>query len=267
VGRETAGFLLLLVLAAGVCLGQIPAHYVAINIPSAVSSESMFIRYILAGEELGGWVRPLAGVSSYIISTTREGQSAARIKAVLYSPGCAIQTLDLPLSNSSNPQYLFICRPLRSLWITGKVTQTERLSGREVKLQARYVARWARSFLGLDAEIPLTIPTGDAAYLSADDSFRISVPDLSRDPLAATPDHPGEIQIWAKDKSTGDDVAQLIPVGSPAFKTRMGGLKIQDEYPSEPVFVPCGLPRSLDLIRRGGFTIGDFRDPCTPRSP
>jgi len=258
----------MLVLTAGVCSSQQPqppsppAHYIRIGIPRGVSSESVFIRYILAGEELGGWVQPRAGVSSYIIGTTREGQSAARIKAVVYAPGCEIQTLDLPLSNSNNPEYSFVCHPLTSVWITGKLTQTERLSGREVNVQARYIARWAQPFLGLGAGIPLTIPARDVASLSADNSFRISVPDLSRDPLAGVPDHSGEFQIWAKDKRNGDDVAQLIPGGSPTFKTRMGGLKIQREYPPDTVFAPCARPRPLVLINREGFSIRDFSDPC-----
>jgi len=252
----------MLVLTAGACLSQIPAHYVAIDIPSGVRSESVFIRYILAGEELGGWVQPHAGVSSYIIGTTREGQSATRIKAILYAPGCAIQTLDLPLSNSNNPRYSFFCQPLTGVWIAGKLTQTERLAGREVNLQARYIARWAQSFLGIGADIPVTIRVGDVAYLSADNSFRISVPDLSRDALAGAADHPGELQIWAKDKAAGDDVAQLTPAGSPSFKTPMGGLKIQSEYPPETVFAPCAANAPRVLLDREGFSIRAFGDPC-----
>jgi hypothetical protein len=251
----------MLVLTAGVCSSQMPAPYIAIDVPSGVGSESVFIRYILAGEELGGWVQPRAGVSSYVIGTTREGQSATRIKAVLYAPGCAIQTLDLPLSNSNNPQYSFLCRPLGSVWITGRLKQTERLAGREVKLQARYIARWAQSFLGLPSGIPLTIPVGDLAYLSADNGFRISVPDLSSDPLAGDPDRSGELQLWAKDKATGEDVAQLTSAGSPTFGTRMGGLKIQSEYPPGMVFAPCALSPHV-LLDREGFSIRAFGDPC-----
>jgi hypothetical protein len=253
--------LLSVLLNTGFAAGQLPPHYISIHIPDGVGSENVFIRYILAGEDIGGWVQPRADVSSYVIGTTHEGQTAARIKAVLYAPGCAIQTIDFPLSNSTNPQYSFLCQPLSSIWITGKLTQTERLSGREVKLQARYIARWAQDFQGLSAAIPLTIPVGDAADLSADNSFQLSVPDLSKDPLAGTSDHPGELQIWAKDKSTGDDVAQAIPAAS-ASRTRMGGLKIQSEYPADIVFAPCSLQRPLELINREGFTIRDFDGPC-----
>jgi hypothetical protein len=238
-----------MVMAAGVCLSQ-TAHYITFAIPGSVDSGNILIRYILAGGELGALVQPRSGVSSYLIDTTRGGQSATRIKAVIYAPGCAIQTLDLPLSNSNNPRYAFVCFSLGSVWIAGRVAQTGRLAGREIKLQARYVARWAGPFLGLGAGIRLTIPVGDVAPLSADNSFRISVPDLSRDRLAGAPDRPGELQIWAKDRATGDDIVRLILLGPQTARTRMGDLKIQSEYPPETVFAPCNLPRSLVLIDR-----------------
>jgi hypothetical protein len=227
-----------------------------------VSSESVFIRYILAGEAIGGLVQTHPGVSAYLISTTRADGSATGIKAVLYTPGCAIQTLNVPLSDS-NPRYPFVCRPLGSVGIAGKVLQPERFTGHEVNLQARYIARWAQPFLGL-GDILVSIPIGDVASLSAEYRFHMSIPDLARDALAGAADHTGDIQIWARDKTSGDDVAQLLPGGSAALRTRMGGLKIQGEYPAETVFTPCAVPRSLSLIRRDGFTIrtGDYKDPC-----
>jgi hypothetical protein len=263
-----AGFFRSLVLVAGLCSGQIaqppasPSHYIEIKLPPGLISESVFIRYLLAGQEFGGWVQPHPGVSSYVISTTHEGRAAPRIKALLYAPGCAIQTLDLPVSGSNNQQYSFICRPLSSVRIVGALTRTDRLYGREVKLQAKYVARWAQSFLELGDGIVTTIPVGDVAYLSSDGRFRLSVPDFSRDPLAGAPDHPGELQIWARDKTSEDIVAQLIPAGPQVIKTRMGGLKIQSEYPSETVFAPCAAnpPQVHDAI---GFAFRpDAFDAC-----
>ena len=240
-----AGFFCPLVLLAGVCSGQSlqpapsPSHYIEIKLPRWVNSESVFVRYQLVGEEYTGWVQPHPGVSSYFISTTYEGRPVTRIKALLYAPGCAIQTLDLPVSGSNNQEYSFICQPLPSVWIVGALTRMDRLYGREVKLQAKYVARWAQSFLELGNDIVTTIPVGDAAYLSPDGRFRLSVPDFSQDPLAGAPDHPGELQIWARDKTSDRIVAQLIPAGPGLMKTRMGGLKILSEYPSELVFAPC----------------------------
>lgn len=268
--RQASAYLLLPALTAALCSSQQiqpgarPEHYIAIGIPDSVSSESVFIRYILAGEKLGGWVEAHAGVSTYIIGTSREGQSAARIKAILYAPGCAIQTLDLPLSNSNNPDYTFVCRPLTNVRVIGTVTQSMWLRGRGVRLQARYIARWAQEFLGTDAPIPLTIPVGDVADLPADGSFQLSVPDLSRDPLAAAPDHPGEFQIRAQDKATGEDVAQLTPSSPRNLRTRTGGLKLESEYPPNTVFAACALRRPLRpvvLLNREGVSIEEF-DEC-----
>ena len=261
------GFLSALVLAACFCSGQTsrpasPSHYIEIHLPPGVISEAFFVRYVLAGEDFGGWVQPRAGVSSYVIGTTLEDRPATGIKAILYAPGCAIQALALPLSGSDNPQYFFICRPVRSTWIDGALTRSDRLYGHEVKLQATYLARWAQPFLGLDDSIATGIPVGDVAYLSADGRFRLSIPDLSQDPLAAAPDHPGELQIWARDKTSEALVAKLVPTGPQLIKTRMGGLKVRNGYPSEIVFAPCAA-NSARVHDRIGFAIRwDSSDGC-----
>jgi hypothetical protein len=245
-----------LVLMAGVCSGQIPkpaagpSHYIEIKLPGSVNSESVFIRYQLAGEQFGSWVQPHPGVSSYFISTTHEGRPVTRIKALLYARGCAIQTLDVRVSASSDQQYSLICLPLPTVSIVGALTRTDRLYGRAVKLQAKYIARWSQSFLEASDGIFTTIPVGDVAYPSPDGRFRLWVPDFSQDPFAGAPDHPGELQIWATDQASDGIVALLIPAGPQAIKTRMGGLKIRSEYPPEIVFVPCAAnpPRVHDAI-------------------
>jgi hypothetical protein len=91
-------------------------------------------------------------------------------------------------------------------------------------------------------------------YLSPDGLFRISVPNFSEDPLAGASDHLGELQVWARDKTSEGIVAQLVPGEPQVIKTRMGGLKIQREYPSEIVFAPCAAnpPRLRDAT---GFTL------------
>jgi hypothetical protein len=247
-----AGVLRMLVLTAGVCSGQLSQfpdnrpNFIEIKLPTEANSESVFIRYALTGDQLGGWVQPRSGVSSYFIDTTRGSRSASRIKAVLYAPGCAIQTLDMPLSNSLNEQYSFICRPLGTIWVTGQLDRRDWLYEREIELDAKYLARWAQSFLGLGDEVLVTIPVGDPAYLAADGHFRIPIPDFSKDPQAGAPDHGGEIQIWAKEKTSGRTVSQLIPAGGQSFKTRMGGLKVQSQYPLTIVFCAVKFPQRHD---------------------
>jgi hypothetical protein len=267
--RRLIGFVGNLILLAAFCSGQIrrpanPSEHVEIKLPPEVNSEAFFARYVLAGQDFGGWVRPFPGISSYGIGTTIEGRPATGIKAILYAPGCAIQTLDLRLSVSDNPQFPFICQPMRNIGIQGALIRSERLYGHKVKLQAKYIARWAQPFLGLDESIVTGIPIGDGAHLSADGRFRLVIPDLSQDPLAGAPDHPGEIQVWAKDETSDALVAKLIPADPQFIKTRMGGLKVRSEYPSEIVFAPCAT-RSAQGHDRIGFAMRpDIGDACDP---
>jgi hypothetical protein len=224
--RSAAAGLLL----ATVCCAQ--TRYLEIELSPGIVPEKVFIRYRLDDDDLGGWVQPRPSVSSYLISTMREGRAATRIRALLYAPGCAIQTLDLPLSGSNNQKYSLTCRPLPTLSIAGLLTRQELLAGREFNLEARYVARWAQPFFGFDPQMITAVPVGDLVSLSPDGRFKMQIPGFSQD-------SPGEIQIWAREKVTGKMIAQLLPDGPPAIKTRMGGLKIGSEYPAEIVFVPC----------------------------
>ena len=261
--RRVAGFLARLLLAAGACFGQTPGHYVEIKLPPEVPSQTFFVRYVLVGQDFGGWVEPRSGVSSYVIGTMLGGRPATGIKAILYAPSCAIQTLDLRLSESNNPQYSFVCHPVPSISIAGALLRDDRLLKPGVQLEARYAARWAQSFLGLRDVILTSIPVGDASNVAVDGRFRIVIPDLSQDPLAAAPDHPGEIQIWAKDKTSESIVGQLIVRAPQALKTRMGGLKVQNKYPAEIVFAPCGVDGSSYFHDRMGFAIrGEPNNAC-----
>ncbi len=216
-----------------------PPHSLEIKLPPGIDSSRLFVRYALAGDEMGGWIQPRAGVSSFAISTVHDHRPAARIRAILYAPGCAIQTLNVPLSESNNPPYQFVCHPLRAVPISGTLTRCDRFYGSEVKLQARYIVRWANVFLGLREDVITAIPVGDVALPSSDGHFQLSVPDLSQDALAGAADHPGELQIWASQKAGDRVVAQITPAGPEELKARMGGIRIQSEYPSEIVFTPC----------------------------
>jgi hypothetical protein len=169
--------------------------------------EKVFIRYRLDNDDLGGWVQPRSGVSSYWISTMLQGRPATRIRALLYAPGCAIQTLDLPLSGSNNQKYWLTCRPLPNISIAGVLTRKELLAGREFNLEARYVAR------AFDPQLITTVPIGDDVSVSTDGRFKLEIPDFSQD-------SPAEIQIWAREKASGKLIAQLLPA-----------VRTQSDYP------------------------------------
>jgi hypothetical protein len=261
-----ARFLRMLILTLGICWGWVaysqnhPTRSIEISLPAGVNSEAVYIRYVLAGGSFGGLVQARPGVSSYAVSTMAGERAATGIKALLYAPGCALQTLDLPLAGSNSPQYAFICKPVPAVSISGKVDHPDRLYGRDATLQARYIARWASGFLGIDDSFVPVISVGEPSKLAADGSFQISVPDFSAP--AGTVDRSGEFQIWAKDKVSGNLIALLIPEGYQSITTRMGGLKILSTYPADIVFAPCAMNSAQTHDAEGFALRPDIADAC-----
>jgi hypothetical protein len=241
----------LLMLAVSLCAGQALAGSFEIKIPEGIPSESFYIRYVLSGQSFGGQAPPQRAVTSYRIDTTVAGHPANRIKAIVYAPGCAIRTLDIPISDQP---WSFTCEPLANIPIKGRLTQPERLYGREVEIQAKYIARWAAAFLGLDnATIPI-IPAGDPVSLAPDGSFQIAVPDFS--PRA------GDLRIQATDKATGDLTALLIPTVPRYVAAKVGALQVLPGYPPEIVFEPCALNSSQRHDPEGFAQRPDMADAC-----
>jgi hypothetical protein len=81
------------------------SRHIEIKLPPSVPSEGFLVRYVLAGQDLGGWVHAPSGVPSFGISTMFDGRPATGMKAILYAPGCAIQKLDLKFSGPDSSQY------------------------------------------------------------------------------------------------------------------------------------------------------------------
>jgi hypothetical protein len=259
-------FLRRLIFTLGICGVWIaypqdhPARSIEISLPAGVNSETVYIRYVLAGGSFGGLVQARPGVSSYFVSTMAGERAATGIKALLYAPGCALQTLDHSLSGSDTPQYPFTCRPIPAVSISGKVAHPDRLYSRGATLQARYIARWAAGFLGIDDSFAPVIPVGEASKLSVDGSFQISVPDFSA-PAGAV-DRSEEFQIWAKDKVSGNLTALLIPQGHQSITTRMGGLKVFSTYPEDIVFAACDINSAQTHDAEGFALRPDVADAC-----
>jgi hypothetical protein len=261
------GSLLALFLEVAIGSAQAPppsggaGPYVAIDLPLGVRSETIFMRYVL-DDDFGGWLQPRAGVSSYFISTNRQGTPAHRFRALIYAPGCMIQTIDLRVASPEVPRYSFACQPLRTVTLTGMLIKPDRFGGQEINVQVKYVARWAQRFLGLDDGIVTDIPLGMTQGASANSAFLLSVPDLSEDSLAGAPERPGEFQFWGRNPASGNIAAQIIPTGR-LLRTRMGGLRIRKEYPDPLEFAPCSAPHQ-NLQPRDAFGFAIRPDPSGP---
>lgn len=246
---------------ASLCAAQVPQTYLEIRLPGGVLSENVLIRYVVAGDDLGGWVKAQAGLPAYRISAIRNGAIASGIKAIVYAPGCGIETIDVAFPEPGNRNYAFVCRPIGSVRISGKIMQAELLAKRDVVLQAKYLAHWAPAVLGIGGEVPLTIPLGGPTPLAPEGRFEFAVPDFASDPGARA--RLSEIQIWAVDKSDGTNVAQLFTQGKADAKTRASGLRVQRAYPAEIAFTPC-TTGSADRVlhNREGFAIRSESGPC-----
>jgi hypothetical protein len=114
------------------------------------------------------------------------------------------------------------------------------------------VTRWVQEFLGLGSELVTAIPVGDAAELSADGRFNLTVPDLSHE-------RAGELQFWARERGRQAMVAQLAPAGPRSMTTRMGDW---DPLPFEPAFVACAANAPQVHDREGFARRTDVYDAC-----
>jgi hypothetical protein len=233
---------LLTLALATVCFGQ-PSAF-EIRLPSGVPSEHFVIRYFITGAFGGfnGWVDQRRGLPVYRVNTVYQGKPATHFKAILYAPGCAIQTISVALSETSARSYDFACYRLPSIPLNGKLTRTERLRGKVVEIRVNYVAYWAHAFFGISDGFVTTIPVGVASPDENGD-FTVSLPDFSQDELASAPDHPGVFQFWAREKTTGNLIAELVPAET---KARFGSLEIKSEYPQDLVFTPCAVTRRIE---------------------
>src|ERR1700761_6108256 len=125
------------------CFAQVSSRF-ELRLPHGVASQTFFARYLLNGDNLGGWIEPHAGLDAYSISTLRNGLPAGGIKAIMYAPGCAIRTLSLPLSATTETNYTFECRPASRISLTGLIVPVDSFP-RPVSFQAQYIAYWAPS--------------------------------------------------------------------------------------------------------------------------
>jgi hypothetical protein len=179
------------------------------------------------------------------------------MKAILYAPGCEIQTLDLKLTGSGSARYSFTCQRVLDLEIHGILARPDRLWGHKVRLQAKYIPRWAGAFLGLGHTPTTNIPVGDGTEFSADGRVRLLLPDFSQ-----TPGRSGEFRIVATDETSEAVVAILVP--PKPVRTRMGGLVVRKDYPGELIFTPCAAS-SARVDDHEGFAIRpDISDSCDP---
>jgi hypothetical protein len=222
-------WLRILLLISAVCTissGQtVSQATLEIHSPDAVAG--FWGRYFIIENQKrsAGWITSEDGISVYKI-TGIHASDATRFRAIVYVPGCALQTVDLAISERKTYQYTFRCVLIPQIQIQGTVSQGH--AGDDMTVEAKYVAGWAAAFFQYDDGTTTEIPLGDKTVFKSDEKFSLKIPDLSKDKLVTSPDHPGEIRIWVRQRADGpiEDQLRLISNDPAIPVSRMGGIPI-----------------------------------------
>jgi len=203
-------------------------------------------RYLVstAFQRTTGWISPSPGEQSVTVPLLAAGPST-RIRAILYVPGCQLQRFDLPITERRAYNYSFQCRALPQTEIAGAITRADRLGTYSLAIKAKYVVGWAPQFFGYNDGTDTVIPLeSTSTFDSKNLTFRLSMPDLSKDVLASSQNHQGEIQIWTQDANTGKRIAKLrlisrLPENQ---QKRFGDLPVGTPQTRLLQFASCAMP-------------------------
>jgi len=185
-------------------------------------------------------VKPRNGVSSYTINVMRGGHPA-RIRGIIYLPGCAVRTFDISPAPLDYEGYPFSCLPLAPCGSPAPWRgQTGSTGGRSPSRRSMW--RAGRSeVLRVDESLLTSIPVGEPTELSRDGKFQLVVADLpiARRTLSQWRDRDLDARqiSWRPCGTTGSHCAGLI-------KGAHRRLKIQRTYPDEVIFTPCASGRA-----------------------
>lgn len=212
---------------------------VVITLPAGVSSEKVVLDYVLYGSfgADGSYGLLSAQASTYTIyASSSHGKVAAKIKIIVWAPGCKFQTFDISLDEHSDIQQPFLCAPLPNVTVNGQLRLSRIVPGNPTEITFHYLAGWACRFFGFaDCMVP-QFDMG-AAVPNAEGSFEIVLPDFSADPVATEMDGDEEFSLTLRETKTWNLVTFLEPE-SIDVRTPGRNLRVQSAYPKSLAFLP-----------------------------
>lgn len=214
---------------------QLPA--VSIALPPDLSSEKIWIQYVLYGPfgAYGSTVLGKRGSQLLRIAATEGGKPAGRVKMFVWAPGCKIETFDIPLQESSDVQESYPCSPLPTVSLAGLVSGAHLHGKKPLEVSVEYLASWSCGFFELaDCMIP-QVSLG-TANLDAQGMFHVELPDFSADPTSSESNRGTELQLVLREVKSGNLIAFLEPELE-TFRTSGHCLKIVSSYPGDLVFL------------------------------
>jgi hypothetical protein len=179
------------------------APRIPIEFPDNISSEAVWIRYVLMEPgSTGAVVKREPNLRRYTIDARIAGQSAHHAKVVIYAPGCQFQHYSINLDGTSDVSKHFPCETLPSTIVHGFLSATQIPASRfpttdkKLVISAEFEPAWVCEFFleqrrGADVVeagscLGAGIPLGIVGNFEPADrsAFAIPIPDFARDPLS-----------------------------------------------------------------------------------
>jgi hypothetical protein len=209
---------------------------VSISLPPNVASETVQIAYHLVGPfgGYGGDSQPKAGVRSYEIEASREGEEATEARLIVYAPGCEFETYVVPLSDIAKVNKQFECTRAESVALVGQVIPQSLVQGKNAELIVSYMAHWSHEFFGIvdGAIVEFTMAT---TCPDADGMFRVDLPVFRSDAVPSFPERRASFHLILRDSKTWNQIATMEPE-APDLKVVDHTLRIETHYSSGTKF-------------------------------
>jgi hypothetical protein len=201
----------------------------AIQVDPSVKTEQLQVRYFLTGDFGGfaGFQMDREGENSVLIHTEGEGKQAKSLKAVLYAPGCQIQTISIADLSLSNGESVFHCSPIGDIKLQGKFSRGPTTPDRKIEVQIQYLGHWGHGFFGIVDGIVLSFNIAKSP-VAEDGSFQLFLPNFAVDGGLPAQEEDACFAVFVRDADSGSVLAELKP---PAALAREGNLKIIPSYP------------------------------------
>jgi hypothetical protein len=225
---------------------------ILIEFPDNISSEAVWIRYVLTEpESTGAVVKREPNLRRYTIDARIAGQSAHHAKVVVYAPGCQFKHYSINLDDTSDVSKHFRCETLPRLIVHGFLPPTQIPANRfpttdkKLVISAEFEPAWVCEFFleqrqGADVVaggscLSAGIPLGVVGKFEPADrgAFAITIPDFASDPLSkrgtSLPQFGtlGTFLLQLRQEKTGRPLGTIWPKRS----APESGLAVESRYP------------------------------------
>jgi hypothetical protein len=212
----------------------IGVHFASSGPPLGDSSDFIFFLVGPFGG-YGAYAASQAGVHSYHIPAVVEGKAATEIRMIIYAPGCEIQTFVIPLTQDSKVSQEFLCQPVETVKLSGKIAPEELVRGNNAELVVTYMAYWAHGFHGISDGFVTRFPLATVSP-DANGTFQIDLPYFRADAEAPSSQPRASFWLTLRDAKTWNHIASSLEPEKQDLRLKQHELRIRSQYPDDLIF-------------------------------